>query len=490
MCSTRLAIVIAAAFLSVAVQAQTPDSMAPTMSTAATSAEFVMPRTPDPIPIDPATADTPKMEPTVSDAAAHGPAVVYRELSDDMLAHLSESERAQIEKDFPDGKIPSDDGGVSSQLAGLDYSKSQTVNACANSIGATPDPTDAHYWYWCWSTLFLQPTGNGIRFSCFFGWCYRERSFLFPFGYCLPGCPAPPPPGIFPPPPSPPPPPPPSPPPVVFLPPPPPPPPPPFEPCPIVITPNQPSCGAGDRIAVVDIGNGTVFLASNTAAGNYTGQCINLYPGGCGSYAGTLILTISHTEFTPWVPPTQFASCLAIIGIGTVNYIEALTLSVVNNVYDVPPGNYDFGISNVLAVGRLRAFESPDNRNFLEPIGLQFIVAANVIQITDVAWSTMLPLNGLRCPFEQFVLLSSSVTSLVGLDGVLPANAPGPTMLIRFNPFLTSGAPLAPLSQVSKCAGVTSPLSQSIQVFLDNCGTPVSTYTELCAAIAGTCPPV
>lgn len=122
------------------------------------------------------------------------PTVTYRAMPAALLANLTQSERERLQKDFPDGKIPASDGGVTVQLANLDYSRAQDTSACANSIGATPDPTDARYWYFCWSTLFLQPTGNGIRFPCFFGWCYRERNLLFPFGYCLPGCPSPPPP--------------------------------------------------------------------------------------------------------------------------------------------------------------------------------------------------------------------------------------------------------------------------------------------------------
>jgi hypothetical protein len=173
-----LAIICAAMLVTVAGQAPEP-LVAPEDASAA------------PLVGPPAMSVTPIQ--VTAEAGGAAPVVAFRAM--ETLPNLTDEQRQQIEKDFPDGKIPADDGGVSQQLAHIDYSQAAPTAACDASIGATPDPTDAHYWYWCWSTLLLQPTGNGIRFPCFFGWCYRARSFLFPFGYCFPGCPSPPPPG-------------------------------------------------------------------------------------------------------------------------------------------------------------------------------------------------------------------------------------------------------------------------------------------------------
>lgn len=118
---------------------------------------------------------------------------------------------------------------------------------------------------------------------------------------------------------------------------------------------------------------------------------------------------------------------------------------------------------------------------------VQNIAVADVIQLIDVAWTSMEPLSGLRCPSQSYVLLSSSFLSLAGLENVVPANAPGPNMYIRFNP-LVSGIPISPLSQMAKCSGSSSPLSNGIQFYIDNCPRPATTYSQLCAAIANVCP--
>jgi hypothetical protein len=119
---------------------------------------------------------------------------------------------------------------------------------------------------------------------------------------------------------------------------------------------------------------------------------------------------------------------------------------------------------------------------------MQNIVSANHIQIFDVAWNSMLPLSGLRCPSESYFIGSTSILTLAGLENILPANAPGPTIYMRFNP-ITTGAPMAPLAQMAQCVGNTSPLTSALQVFPDNCaGGNAATYSLLCGAILGTCP--
>lgn len=124
---------------------------------------------------------------------AQAPTGTFRTLSAKQLMNFTEEEREQLRQRFPTGQVPIDDGGVARQLAEADFSNVATVDVCSTSWGAQPDPVDPHVWYWCWFSLFLQPTGRGYRFVCLFDWCYNPPVFLFPLGYCSP-CPARPPP--------------------------------------------------------------------------------------------------------------------------------------------------------------------------------------------------------------------------------------------------------------------------------------------------------
>eukprot|EP00884_Botryococcus_braunii_P015512 jgi/Botrbrau1/2644/Bobra.145_1s0059.2 len=274
------------------------------------------------------------------------------------FSHLTEAEVETLRQAFPNGSVPLDDGGVAQQMSVPNYDVKRPA-ACNNSIGVTADPDDPKCWYWCWSTIFFQPTGRGCKYCCWFDLCWNAPVFFFPLGYCAP-CASPPSPSPPPLPPSPPPAPPAPPTPVT--------PPPPAQ-CSITIPVNPQICGADDRLVIIDNGDGTQRVISSLG---YDGPCIStLYPGPCGSYGGSLNLTVANIGAAQYIPP-QFAACLAILGLGTINYVSKLSISVNNGLTSpVPAGTFDFGLPNVQIVDSIYVTEILVRNAFQGALGLQ-----------------------------------------------------------------------------------------------------------------------
>lgn len=132
-------------------------------------------------------ADSPSMQAPASLSAQWPAATPINRFS-----NLTEAEIETLKQAFPGGVIPQDDGGVAQQMSTPNYDWKKPA-ACNNSIGVTADPDDPKCWYWCWSTIFFQPTGRGCRYCCWFDLCWNPPVFLFPLGYCAP-CRSPPPP--------------------------------------------------------------------------------------------------------------------------------------------------------------------------------------------------------------------------------------------------------------------------------------------------------
>eukprot|EP00884_Botryococcus_braunii_P016102 jgi/Botrbrau1/3175/Bobra.37_2s0005.1 len=226
-------------------------------------------------------------------------------------------------------------------------------------------------------------------------------------------------------------------------------PPPPAD-CSISIPANTPICGSGDILLIIDKGDGSQQVVSSLG---YNGPCTtNLYPGPCGSFAGSLNLTVANAGLGTYIPP-QFAQCLTTLGLAGINYVTKLGV-VVNNGLNapVPAGFYDFGLSTVRVVDTLYVAE---DRGFRHVPGRKR------------------PSEYRHCARRQHHWRELNIEAA-------PDN--GPSMVMTRNP-LTTGPPLAPLATLALCTNDGSILSTPLYISVSNCANPITTYTQLCRAL-------
>lgn len=205
-------------------------------------------------------------------------------------------------------------------------------------------------------------------------------------------------------------------------------------------------------------------------------ECVAIFsPAGCKSFAGTLALSTVRTEGQPVYNGPQFQKHLENIGLGAITAIGALYISVIQTTAfpaDIALSIFpqlsfvQYGTTIIECVG-----ESPEGGACVDgsaPVtphltGVDFQRTQYLgpsLVLGSTGFVNMKSFRGLRCPPVVMTIVGNPfLTSLDGLESILPWSSNIRWVSIAECPGLATPGSVAALSPLVQCTGATSTLT-------------------------------